>query len=51
VIKKVLAKSSGNEIFDDSVMASVEKASPFPAPPKRLVNVFLVDGIQLGFPD
>ena len=51
VVKKVLAKSSGNEIFDESVMASVQKASPFPAPPRRLVNVFMVDGIQLGFPD
>ena len=51
VVKKVLARPSGNDIFDETVMASIDKASPFPPPPARLVNVFMVDGIQLGFPD
>lgn len=51
VTKKVLVRSSGNEIFDETVMNSIANASPFPVPPKRLVNLFMTEGIQLGFPD
>jgi len=51
VVKKEMTRSSGNQIFDQTVLASIERASPFPQPPKRLVNLFMVEGIVLGFPD
>jgi TonB family protein len=51
VLKKQLVRSSGNQIFDQTVLTSIERASPFPPPPRRLANLFMVDGIQLGFPD
>lgn len=51
ILKKKMVKSSGNQIFDQTVMESIERASPFPAPPHRLANLFMVDGIQLGFPE
>ena len=51
VIKKVLTKSSGNEILDQSGLSSIDSSSPVPPPPARLVNLFKVDGIQLGFPE
>lgn len=51
VVKKRMVKSSGNQIFDQTVINAVEKASPFPTPPKKLVNIFMVDGIHLGFPE
>ncbi|MCM2281557.1 MAG: TonB C-terminal domain-containing protein, partial [Bdellovibrionaceae bacterium] len=51
VIKKELVKSSGNPIYDQTVLAAIEKSAPFPAPPAKLVNIFAVDGVRLGFPD
>ncbi len=51
VIKKRMVRSSGNQIFDQTVLSAIEKASPFPTPPRKLVNIFMVDGIQLGFPE
>lgn len=51
IVKKNMVKSSGNQIFDQTVMTALDKASPFPAPPRKLVNIFMVDGVQLGFPE
>lgn len=51
IIRKNLVKSSGNPIYDQTVLAAIEKAAPFPPPPPKLVNIFAVDGVRLGFPD
>lgn len=49
VVRKAITKSSGNEDYDSRVMATVEAATPLPAPPNSLVNVLSVDGIELEF--
>lgn len=49
VVKKAITRSSGNEDYDSRVMATVDAASPLPAPPSSLVNVLAVDGIELEF--
>jgi TonB family protein len=46
-----IVKSSGQTSYDDSVMESVRKASPYPAPPIKFRDVVRVDGILLGFPE
>jgi TonB family protein len=50
VIKKVIYKSSGNDIFDSNALAAVEKGSPFPAPPARLRALLSTSGIIFRFP-
>lgn len=51
VTSKRIYSSSGNQVFDDLVMQTVEKASPFPAPPARLKSVLALKGMILGFPE
>jgi TonB family protein len=46
-----IAKSSGQASYDESVMESVKKASPYPAPPTKFRDIVEVDGILLGFPE
>lgn len=49
VVKVELAKSSGNELFDTSVVAAVKKASPFSPPPEHLRDALQHRGIALEF--
>lgn len=51
VIKKILRKSSGNEIFDSKALEAVENSSPFPPPPKRLQGALQANGIIFNFPE
>ena len=51
VIDRVITQASGNEVFDNLVLETVDRASPFPPPPNRLKNVLKLNGFQLGFPD
>lgn len=51
VIRRTIVESSGNSTFDDLVLAAIDQASPFPAPPERFVDLVKVNGIQLNFPD
>ncbi len=51
ILKREMVRSSGNPIFDQTVMDCLDKASPLPTPPRRLANLFMVDGLTLGFPD
>jgi TonB family protein len=44
-----LARSSGNELFDNSVLAAVKKASPFAPPPEHLRDALQRKGIALEF--
>ncbi len=49
VVKVQLASSSGNELFDNSVLAAVKKASPFSPPPEHLREALQRRGIALEF--
>ena len=51
VIKKELTMASNNEEFDERVMRTIDEAAPFPPPPSSLVNMYSVDGVELGFPE
>ncbi|NQZ02611.1 MAG: TonB C-terminal domain-containing protein [Bdellovibrionales bacterium] len=51
VTSKRIYTSSGNEVFDDLVLQTVEKASPLPPPPSRLKSVLALKGMILAFPD
>ena len=46
-----IVKGSGQASYDESVLDSVKKASPYPAPPTKFRDVVRVDGILLGFPE
>lgn len=48
LIKVELAKSSQNDLFDQAVLAAINKAKPFPPPPDTLRSV-LADGVTLEF--
>jgi len=49
VLKVQLASSSGNTLFDGSVLAAVKKASPFAPPPDHLRDALQRKGIALEF--
>lgn len=51
VTRKIFRKSSGNVVFDDSVKAAIDGASPLPAPPKRLQSQLANSGIIFNFPE
>ena len=51
VTHRNIIKSSGNSGFDESILAAIDRSSPFPAPPSALVGVFKNKGFTLGFPE
>lgn len=51
ILEKKIIKSSGNPDYDDSVLNTIQKSEPFPAPPERLSAVVAVTGIIIGFPE
>jgi len=51
VIDRSLVKSSGNEIYDKLVLKAIMEASPLPAPPDRLKQVLMIDGMVVAYPD
>lgn len=51
VISKQLVRSSGNSAYDDIVIATIDKASPFPQPPEKFSAIVSVNGILIGFPE
>lgn len=50
VVLKKLITASGNQDFDDKVMESIDRSSPFPPPPDRLAGVLKNKGIIFNFP-
>lgn len=48
---KKIKKSSGNETYDDAVLATVDKASPFPRPSDKFRAILDSEGFVLGFPE
>ncbi|MGE3684507.1 MAG: energy transducer TonB [Bdellovibrionales bacterium] len=51
VIKKLIRKSSGNEVFDSKVIEAIESSNPLPAPPPRLKGLLSTSGIIFNFPE
>jgi colicin import membrane protein len=51
VTKKIMRRSSGNEVFDAQVMAAIDGSSPLPPPPARLQGLLSTSGIILNFPE
>lgn len=49
IIKKEFTRPSGNEVFDEKVMAAIEASSPLPAPPSSLANRLSIEGLELEF--
>lgn len=44
-------KSSGNASYDDIVLETINKSSPFPKPPEKFVDIVGIKGILIGFPE
>ncbi|MCB0379060.1 MAG: TonB C-terminal domain-containing protein, partial [Bdellovibrionales bacterium] len=51
IIKKSFVLKSGNTLFDQHVLGTLDKASPLPAPPDDLVNFFETKGVEVRFPE
>lgn len=50
LIKAKILQSSGNSIFDETVLNALSKASPFGEPPVRLKSILRDSGIVFRFP-
>lgn len=50
VVMKKLLTPSGNADFDEKVLESIDRSSPFPPPPERLIGVLKNKGIIFNFP-
>lgn len=48
--KSFIAKS-GNDLFDEHVFTTIDKASPLPPPPANLVDFYATKGVEIRFPE
>lgn len=51
IIRRKIVKSSGNQSYDEEVLATIDRSAPFPAPPEKFISMVEVDGILIGFPE
>lgn len=51
ILERKIVKSSGNSSYDEEVLATIDRSSPFPSPPEKFLAIFSVDGILIGFPE
>lgn len=51
VISKRISKSSGDKNYDDQVLATIDRASPFPRPSDKFKTILSNEGFRLGFPE
>jgi colicin import membrane protein len=51
IIDKKFIVRSGNELFDQQVISTIEKANPLPEPPTHLVNFYSSRGVEIRFPE
>ncbi len=51
VIYNQIFKTSGNTTYDDFVLETIHKSSPFPKPPEKFLALVGVKGILIGFPE
>jgi TonB family protein len=50
IVKKIVRRSSGNEIFDAKAIEAIEASSPLPPPPPELRHALATGGVTLNFP-
>lgn len=50
ITKKTFLTASGNKLFDEQVLSTLEKASPLPKPPSNLIDLYSNKGIRVSFP-
>ncbi|WII70581.1 TonB family protein [Bdellovibrio sp. 22V] len=51
ILGRKIVKSSGNPSYDEEVLATIDRAAPYPAPPEKFLAIVSVDGILIGFPE
>ncbi len=51
IINRKIIRSSGNPSYDDEVLATIDRSSPFPTPPDKFVKLVSAEGILIGFPE
>lgn len=51
ITKKIMRKSSGNDIFDAKVLQAIDASSPLPLPPERIRAAVSMGGILMSFPE
>ena len=51
VAEHSFVNASGNASFDKLVLNTIERSSPFPAPPEKFVDILKELGLVLGFPE
>lgn len=49
ILSKQIVKSSGNQQFDEYVIAAIQKSSPVPAPPEKFMRISAVEGFLFKF--
>jgi colicin import membrane protein len=49
ILGKEVIRSSGNPVFDDFVLAAIQKSSPVPAPPAKFSRIASVEGFLFRF--
>ena len=50
LVIKLLTKSSGNTVFDESILTAIDNSAPFPPPPDLIKSVISRQTFKLGFP-
>lgn len=50
IISKRITQSSGDKNYDQLVLATVDKAAPFPPPSEKFRSILANEGFRLGFP-
>ncbi len=48
---KSFISKSGNDLFDQHVFNTLDKASPLPAPPENLTDFYSTRGVEIRFPE
>lgn len=51
VVYNQIYKSSGHAAYDDIVLDTITRSSPFPKPPEKFLAIVGVKGILIGFPE
>jgi colicin import membrane protein len=51
ILSRELTMTSGDPIYDETVLNTVDSSAPFPRPPEKFVEIVAARGILIGFPD
>lgn len=51
IISRDLVLSSGDSMYDETVLSTIDSSAPYPKPPEKFVDIAALRGILIGFPD